>query len=171
MGTHCIQNLPITLLYVIHIPSSPQICLHLHWHAVSCWAISFSRQLLPKSIPYRHTLVFIELREWQLNQKIWGRSAYISIMSQLFLTGLLEVSWVYTASSHIPCAWLNTNGAVQIVEDSWRRDPMRALCVAVYVIFPEWHLPGCMSHDSAIWYIYLWGVSLKGRKYYSKMLQ
>lgn len=109
------------------IPSSPQISLHLHRRAVSCWATSFTRQLLPKSIPYRHTLVFIELDEWQPNQKIWGRSAYISIMSQLFLTGLLEVSWVYTASSHIPCAWLNTNGAVQTVEDSWRRDPKRAL--------------------------------------------
>lgn len=43
--------------------------------------------------------------------------------------------------------------------------------MAVYIIFPEWHLQGCVSHDWTVWYIHLWGVSLKGRKYDSKMLQ
>lgn len=58
------------------------------------------------------------LGEEVLKFQLWG---------QLFLKGLLEDSWACTASGRMPRARLSTNGAVQILEDSWRMDPTRAL--------------------------------------------
>lgn len=98
------------------------------------------------------------LREEVLNFQLWG---------QLFLKGLLEDSWACIASGHVPRARLSTTGAVQILEDSWRMDPSRALHTFLCMLSSLNDTSVIQQPNTLIFMVSV----LKCRKHYTKMLQ
>lgn len=98
------------------------------------------------------------LGEEVLKFQLWG---------QLFLKGLLEDSWACTASGRMPRARLSTNGAVQILEDSWRMDPTRALHTFLRTLSSLNDTSMIQQSNTLIFKVSV----LKCRKHYGKMLQ